>query len=308
MNEENAFSLFISSVREDAEHVARLSADLAAQGFSFWTEQEEDHPDSSREDDALRRAIRASSAVLLVASPYSRNARPIKAALRIAQMYKRPVCPVWVQGETYKEVLPVGLEAVIDAHGEQYSDGLQALIKELRSLQSSSSAQRESASPLLVPSVQPRNPYKGLRAFQGKDARDFFGREQCIDTLAHALQEVLQAAPRQARATTRDQALSAARDASTPGLRTPAGRARARASVARRESGCRPRRARRPAARSDPPGRVRACPRRPPHGRNAAAAPVPTRRWPQGCPLRPSPRRRPAGTSTPTRCRTSRRP
>ncbi len=40
----------------------------------------------------------------------------------------------------------------------------------------------------------PRNPYKGLRSFQREDAGDFFGREQCIDTLTRTLREVLQAA------------------------------------------------------------------------------------------------------------------
>ena len=48
-------------------------------------------------------------------------------------------------------------------------------------------------------SQHPRNPYKGLRPFQREDAADFFGREQCIDALAHALRETLliaQLAPR----------------------------------------------------------------------------------------------------------------
>jgi len=197
VNKENAFLLFIFSAREDAEHVTRLTADLATQGFSFWTNQEENHSDASNGDEVLQRAIRASSALLLVASPSARSAPPVEAALRIAQMYTRPVYPVWIDGETWMEALPSDWEgmSVIDACGERYPHALQTLVKELRALQIASSARPETAPPLADPSPCPRNPYKGLHPFQRKDAGDFFGREQCIDTLVQSLREVLFAAP-----------------------------------------------------------------------------------------------------------------
>src|SRR5207253_32142 len=82
----------------------------------------------------------------------------------------------------------------IDARGERYPDALHTLVKELRSLQTSSSAQPETAPSLTAPSPHPRNPYKGFRSFQREDAGDFFGREECIDTMGYALLEVLLAA------------------------------------------------------------------------------------------------------------------
>ena len=120
MDKENASFLFISSAREDAEHVTRLTADLAAQGFSFWTDQVGSRPGPPDGDDALQRAIRASSALLLVASPHARSARPVKAALSIAQMYQRPVYPVLIHGETWMEALPPGWGGTpgIDARGD----------------------------------------------------------------------------------------------------------------------------------------------------------------------------------------------
>src|SRR3989440_6829086 len=196
MNKENASFLFVSSAREDAEYVTHLTADLAAQGFSFWTDQEGSRPGPPNGDDTLQRAIRASSALLLVASPHARGARSVKAAMGIAQMYQRPVYPVLIHGETWMEALPPGWGGTpgIDARGELYPDAFHTLVKELRSLQTSSSAQPETAPPLTAPSPHPRNPYKGLRSFQREDAGDFFGREECIDTLVNALREVLLAA------------------------------------------------------------------------------------------------------------------
>lgn len=44
---------------------------------------------------------------------------------------------------------------------------------------------------VLPPTFEPRNPYKGLRAFQPENAYDFFGREHLVDTLVDALQEHL---------------------------------------------------------------------------------------------------------------------
>ena len=201
MNKENTFFLFVSSAPEDAEHVSHLTDELVAHGFSFWTDQNGHRPDPPRGDDALQRAIRASSALLLVASPHARSARSVKAALHIARMYQRPVYPVWMHGETLMEALPAGWEgtAGIDARGERYPDAFQTLVKELRLLQDSSSTQPETPPSLMDLSQHPRNPYKGLRPFQREDARDFFGREQCVDALAHALRDTLliaQLAPR----------------------------------------------------------------------------------------------------------------
>jgi hypothetical protein len=36
--------------------------------------------------------------------------------------------------------------------------------------------------------IEPRNPYKGLKAFQYEDRHDFFGRDTLIDELADALE------------------------------------------------------------------------------------------------------------------------
>jgi WD40 repeat protein len=67
-------------------------------------------------------------------------------------MYQRPIYPVWIHGNNWMEAVPMFPPKFSLPH-------------------------------------QPRNPYKGLRAFQGKDFQDFFGRghftQQLIQSLHH---------------------------------------------------------------------------------------------------------------------------
>jgi hypothetical protein len=111
-------------------------------------------------------------------------------------MYGRPVYPLWIDGEAWMETLPAGWGGIsgIDARKEQYPVAVQTLVKQLRSLRDASSPRPEIPTSHIDLSPHPRNPYKGLRSFQREDEGDFFGRDQCIDALAHALREALLAA------------------------------------------------------------------------------------------------------------------
>src|SRR6516165_9948962 len=99
MNRENAFLLFVSSAPEDAEQVSQLTDELAARGFSFWSEENGHRHDPPGGDDILHSAMRASSALLRVASPRTRSSRSVQVAISLAQMYGRPVYPLWIDGE-----------------------------------------------------------------------------------------------------------------------------------------------------------------------------------------------------------------
>ena len=44
---------------------------------------------------------------------------------------------------------------------------------------------------LTTPEFEPRNPYKGLRAFTQKDAADFFGRDSLIEELTDRVKSML---------------------------------------------------------------------------------------------------------------------
>ena len=56
---------------------------------------------------ALREAIRAAQAILLIVSPQARSSRHVREALDVGRMYQRPVYAVWIEGEHWQECLPV---------------------------------------------------------------------------------------------------------------------------------------------------------------------------------------------------------
>ncbi len=182
--------LVLVAARENETIVGRLRDDLAARGLACWSAQAQ--PDGIGEP-ALRAAVRVGQAALLVVTPATRSSRQVKAALRLAETYRRAVVPVWLAGEEVSGSLPLGLPAVglIDARGEQYVMALEAIVKVLH--QQAAEHERITAATPLSRSTEdtPRNPYKGLRTFREEDAGDFFGREGDVGALVSALEDAL---------------------------------------------------------------------------------------------------------------------
>jgi hypothetical protein len=84
-------------------------------------------------EEAVREAIRKAQAVVLVASPQSRQSRYVKDELRIAELYQRPIYPLWAEGEQWIEAIPLGMGGTqySDARGASYQQGVQALVAAL---------------------------------------------------------------------------------------------------------------------------------------------------------------------------------
>jgi hypothetical protein len=182
--------VFLSYSRTDSEFVARLRTDLHAQGIEVWIDKEGIQPGTPDWEQALRTAIRAAHAVLLIASPNSRSSRYVKDELRIAGMYQRPVYPIWAEGTQFMDAVPIGWGGTqyIDARETRYAIALPEIVGGLRKLLNEATAKLPKLSAL---DFEPRNPYKGLRAFTSDDAHDFFGRDTLVDELADALKEIL---------------------------------------------------------------------------------------------------------------------
>ncbi len=123
-------SVFFSYSRADSSIVERLRTDLGAQGVTTWVDREGIRPGTPDWEESLRTAIRAADAVLLVASPNARSSRYVKDELRIAQMYQRPIYPVWVTGTQWMEAIPLGLGGMqyIDAREERYTSALSEIV------------------------------------------------------------------------------------------------------------------------------------------------------------------------------------
>ncbi|MEP7288798.1 MAG: TIR domain-containing protein [Chloroflexota bacterium] len=179
--------VFISYSRADQAFISRLIDDLQARGVRVWIDQSGLEPGTPDWEDALREAIRASRALLLIASPNSRKSRYVKDEIRIAEMYQRPVYPVWASGEQWMESIPMGWGGTqaIDAREARYADALTRIVQTLSNI--APAASKPIAPAPIAQDWIPRNPYKGLRAFQDSDSGDFFGRNRLIDTLLEAL-------------------------------------------------------------------------------------------------------------------------
>src|SRR5713101_8311868 len=162
----NAPFVFISYARADLSFVERLRTDLHEQGISAWVDLEEIQPGTADWEESLRMSIRTASAVLLAASPNARSSRYVKDELRIAEMYQRPVYPLWIAGKEWMEAVPIGWGSMqyIDAREEHYTKALDDLVKVLSKLNSFDTQGFSSAQQAAL-TEQPRNPYKGLQAF-----------------------------------------------------------------------------------------------------------------------------------------------
>lgn len=104
---------------DDGAHSERLREDLRARGVALWAVPPTSDPGEG--EPGVRGGVRASHAVLLLGTPRVARARPVKVALGIAQLYRRPVVAVWIEGDD-GEAEQVAVEA-IDLRGERYGAG-----------------------------------------------------------------------------------------------------------------------------------------------------------------------------------------
>jgi len=146
----------------------------------------------------LHETIRESSAVVLIASPEMGFARSLKKTQNLAATYQCPVLGIWVddadQGENHDVAPPKEWSEYISIDQEpgRQEEAFQEVLHRLKQLRYHSALPVVTSSPhALVPLIEPRNPYKGLRAFTSNDTRDFFGRAALIDELAHSVETML---------------------------------------------------------------------------------------------------------------------
>ncbi len=180
--------VFISASHDDAAFVALLKADLQRHGVAVWNDYQHKQENATDQEDVMRQAIRAVDVVLLVVSPHTQSSETIAEHLRIASLYQRRLVFVWAAGNDIVEALPrewgktVQVD-LIDARDNRYELVLDEMIACLV---------EETELPSHVePVFEPRNPYKGLRAFTGDDTSDFFGRDSLIEELVDMVKGAL---------------------------------------------------------------------------------------------------------------------
>ncbi|MGJ3240769.1 MAG: SUMF1/EgtB/PvdO family nonheme iron enzyme [Anaerolineae bacterium] len=179
---------FISYSRENKSIVERLQTDLQNAGVKLWIDKIGLTPGTPDWDEALREAIRECDAVLFMASPDSRRSAYVRDELALAKSANKPIYPVWVDGDDWMDAVPMGLGSTqnVDLRDENYATNLTSLIGALNGNVATSETQTVEPvlpDPPVEPVANPRNPYKGLRAFRADDTRDFFGRSVLIEDL-----------------------------------------------------------------------------------------------------------------------------
>lgn len=183
--------VFISYSRRDLGFVKQLRAGLDRHNVPYWIDQEGLTPGTRNWERAIRAAIQESESVVWVVSPDSYASEYVQDEIAVAELYQRTLYPVWAAGEHWLECVPLGKSRMqyVDMRGSQFTEGVEQLVA---ALGTSESHQEAAPKPAPDPPPEPRNPYKGLSAFQEADAGDFFGREALVTRLADRLRTQLE--------------------------------------------------------------------------------------------------------------------
>lgn len=128
--------IFISYAHTDETLANRIIADLQRENISVWVDKENLQVGTSDWERALREAIGNSFALLLLASPASRDSRYVAGELALAENLKCPIHPVWIEGDNWVDSVSLGMNKTqyIDCRRENYELGLSKLIDALKEI------------------------------------------------------------------------------------------------------------------------------------------------------------------------------
>jgi predicted ATPase/transcriptional regulator with XRE-family HTH domain len=100
--------VFLSSAYADAERrfVVSLKKELALRDITLWSSGLVKRQPARHKSGILEDAIRAVQLVLIILSPHSRGSVHVRHSRDLARHFKRPVCEVWIEGESLQQCLP----------------------------------------------------------------------------------------------------------------------------------------------------------------------------------------------------------
>lgn len=125
--------VFISYSRKEQSFVERLENSLRQQGLTIWIDTASLTPGTADWEQAIRQGIAYCHAVILVASPSSRESPYVKDELTLAQANGKGVLPVWATGTIWIECIPLGWghTQFVDVRGVNYDSGVKKLVAAL---------------------------------------------------------------------------------------------------------------------------------------------------------------------------------
>lgn len=189
MNADAPRYVFIYYSGANTDLVRKFTADLTMRGVEFWIDKNGLQPGMPNWESGVRNALEKCSALLYIVTPESRDSRAVKGELAIAEMQQRRIVPVWLAGDQWANTAQIDYISMqyIDARGAAvYLPALDKIVETL-DLTSAAMVARTAINsikpPARNPDFEPRNPFKGLKAFDEADQNDFFGREDLINDL-----------------------------------------------------------------------------------------------------------------------------
>ncbi len=187
--------VFLAYASTEQEFVNQLKLDLEKRGIAVWQNEEGKISSVERRED-LYKILPEVQATILIASPDAREAHNVKQELEVAEWCKCPVRVLWRAGKRRRDAIPPNQSAArfvdaIDVRDdasyevviEEFIDNLSLLFAPTDGTDTFHTAQKQS--------FDPRNPYKGLRAFHEEEKDDFFGRDRLTDELVDELEKIL---------------------------------------------------------------------------------------------------------------------
>jgi hypothetical protein len=101
--------VFLSYSRREESAVCAVRQLLEKTNLPLWIDTESLVPGTPNWESAIRGAIRSAFCVVLLCSPDARESPFVQAELALAQHYKIPIIPVWINGTSWIESTPLSL-------------------------------------------------------------------------------------------------------------------------------------------------------------------------------------------------------
>jgi hypothetical protein len=126
--------VFISYSKKDQHYVDPLVRALQQQGFSVWIDNSNLTPGTPDWERAIREALQSCHAVVLVASPNSRESPYVRDEVALARKNEKRVIPLWVAGDDWENSIPLGWGQTqyIDGRNQQFTAAMEKVASAVR--------------------------------------------------------------------------------------------------------------------------------------------------------------------------------
>jgi hypothetical protein len=126
--------VFLSYSSSDEKTACQILENLTRAEIVVWRDRENLAPGTTNWERTIRAAIRRAYAVVLLASPSSRDSDFVQTELAIAMAEKVSLLPLWISGETWAESASFAAMQVqyIDLRGRGHRKGMASAIDSLK--------------------------------------------------------------------------------------------------------------------------------------------------------------------------------